>query len=136
MAKRVYEQIIAIRKKCQETEDKIRAELDLTLAEYKGLLALKPEEKIFAANFSSMMQLSPSRGSRVIERLIHRDFIKLDPVPNNRRSIHVSLTAAGIQMQKKIDRKMQECEEKVLSQLSNKQVKDIHKSLELLLEVL
>jgi len=136
MAKRVYEQIIAIRKKCQETEDKIRSELDITLAEYKGLLALKPKDKIFAANYSAMMHLSPSRGSRIIERLIKRDFIQLDPVPNNRRSIHVSLTSAGIQMQKRIDRKMEECEKKVLSQLSNQQVKDIQKSLEILLEVL
>ena len=98
--------------------------------------ALKPKEKIFATNYSSMMQLSPSRGSRVIERLMHRHFIKLDPVPNNRRSIHVSLTSTGIQMQKKIDRKMAECEKKVLSQLSKQQVIDIQKSLEILLEVL
>jgi len=136
MDNNIFELIIAIRKKCFENEEKIRNELNLSLAEYNGLLALNSQTKLFANDFSKSMGLSPSRGSRVIEKLVKNNFIQVEPVPNNRRSLHVSLSRQGISMQKKIRKKMEECEKRITANLTKQQLKQLKANLEMLVGIL
>ncbi len=136
MEQKLFELIIQIRKKCITTEEKIRKEFHLSPAEFNGLLSIHPGEKIQCASYARQMGLSASRGSRVIGKLHDNDFIQLVTVPNNRRSVEVSLTKKGVQMRKILEKQMSECENRFTSQLSEKQIKDIKKSLTLLAEVM
>lgn len=136
MKKPLFELIISIRKKCMQTEEKVRSDLDLTQGEMYGLLALEPGEKIPGMIFSQRMDLSPSRGSRVISRLMHNGYVTLEPVPENRRSVEVSLSPKGKQMRKSVERHMEECEKRITSQLNEKQTRDVRHALGLLAEVM
>jgi DNA-binding MarR family transcriptional regulator len=136
MKKPLFEFIIAIRKKCLQTEEKIRADLDLTQGELYGLLALEPGEKIPGMTFSQRMGLSPSRGSRIVSRLMQNGYVTSEPVPENRRSVEVSLSLKGKQMRKSVERHMEECEKRITSQLDEKQTRDVRHALRLLVEVM
>lgn len=136
MSKPLFELIIQIRKKCLRTEEKIRTELDLTPGEFNGLLSIEPGEKILGAAFSSRMGLSPSRGSRVISRLLENGFIDLEQVPDNRRAVEASLTKSGIAMQKRLFERMGECEGRILSQLDETQAGEVREALTTLVDVM
>lgn len=136
MDPKLFKLIISIRKKCMQTEEKIRSELDLTPGEFNGLLCLDPEEKIIGSEFSQRLGLSPSRGSRVISRMWKNGFIHLEQVPDNRRSVEASLTANGIKMKKKVEARMEECEKRITSQLSEKDSSKIHQALTMLVEAM
>ncbi len=136
MEKKLFELIIEVRKKCLQTEEKIRAELNLSPAEFHGLLALEPKEKILGAVFSERMCLSPSRGSRVISRLLQGGFVEQKVVPDNRRSVEVFLTPEGNKMRKTIQKQMEECEERFSSQLDSNQIVDVKHALEALVNVM
>ena len=82
------------------------------------------------------MGVSASRGSRVIGKLQESGFIQLETVPNNRRIVEVSLTQKGIEMRTVLEKRMSECEKRFKTQISEKQIKDIRKSLTLLAEVM
>ena len=56
--------------------NKIRKKLSLSEAEYKGILCLGEGEKITCQEFSGRMDLSVSRGSRVVDRLCEKKYIE------------------------------------------------------------
>ena len=136
MENKLFELIIQIRKKCIATEEKIQKEFHLSPAEFNGILAIRPEEKMQCTVFARQMGLSASRGSRVIGKLQENGFIQLKTVPNNRRSVEASLTKKGVEMRGVLEKQMLECEKRFTSQLSEKQIKDIRKSLTLLADVM
>ncbi|MGD9347679.1 MAG: MarR family transcriptional regulator, partial [Candidatus Aminicenantes bacterium] len=75
----VDEQLVDIlselRKKCSDNEERIRISLDLSEAEYNGLLCLNNDEKVTCQEFSERMGLSVSRGSRVIDMLFEKGYL-------------------------------------------------------------
>ena len=136
MEKRLFELIIQIRKKCLQTEEKIRSELRMTPGEFNGLLSIEPGEKVLGAAFSQRMGLSASRGSRVIGRMLKSGFIDLEQVPDDRRAVEASLTREGIAMQKRLMARMGECEERILSQLDDAMARNIREALTALVDVM
>ena len=75
MNNRIIDLIIELKKKCSIKEEDIQQEFDLTHAEYRGVVCIEPGEKVMCTDFSLRMQLSPSRGSRIIEKMIEKGFI-------------------------------------------------------------
>jgi DNA-binding MarR family transcriptional regulator len=69
------------------------------------------------------MGLSPSRGSRVLAGMVRRGFLKSVPIPDDRRSVTISLTPKGRKMRADLERKMNACGERLLSPLTNGQKK-------------
>jgi len=136
MSKRLFELIIMLMKKCQFTEARIRNEFGLTLAEYNGLLAIDGDEKILCHAFSKKMGLSASRGSRVIDRLTRKGYVKGEAVPNDRRILKISMTEEGVQLKNFIRIRMDECENMILGELSAKQRKDVRNALQMLAEIM
>lgn len=136
MEQKFFELIIQIRKKCIQTEEKIQKELQISPAEFNGLLSIHPKQKMPCALFSGQMGLSASRGSRVIGKLQENGFIQLKTIPNNRRSVEVSLTKRGLEMRAILEERMAECEKRFITQLSKKQIQEIRKSLTLLADVM
>lgn len=135
MAEKLFDMVVNIMKRCQMTEEKIKNEFALSTAEYNGLMAMIPGEKIPCNALSRRMELSPSRGSRVVDRLVRKGYVHSSQVPNDRRSLELSLTETGIRMRQCIEDKLLECEERMLSTLSESEQDLVRQGLTLLTAV-
>ena len=128
--------IFDLKSKCTWMEDKIFNETRLTPAEYKGIDALTPDDRISAAEFARRMNLSKSRCSRVIEKMMNDGFLRISSVPGDRRSIQLSLTKKGCVTHEKVERLMKQCNQSITKNLSQKQVDTISRSLHKLLSII
>ncbi|UCG29347.1 MAG: MarR family transcriptional regulator [candidate division WOR-3 bacterium] len=136
MSKKLFELIVMLMKKCQLTEAKIRNEFGLSLAEYNALLTIRGDEKMLCHAFSKKMGLSASRGSRIIDRLTKKGFVKGEAVPDDRRTLEISMTDKGIELKNLISKRMDECESNILGKLSTRQREDVRIALEMLSEIM
>jgi len=100
-----------------ETRDNIRNETGLTAAELKGLMSLEIDEEISCQDLSVRMNISVSRGSRVIESLFKKGYLKRTASPTDRRCKKVWLTNSGAQIRKRIDTQIQECEARLVANI-------------------
>ena len=68
---------------CIASEMRIREATGLSPAEYKGIAAVKPGETITGSVLSQKMALSPSRASRVIDKMVKNGYLvrQTDDVP-------------------------------------------------------
>ena len=107
--------LVSLKEKCADAEEGIRRDLKLSAAEYRGLMCLRPEEKINCQDLSARMNLSVSRGSRIIDNLTRKKFLKRVDCVSDRRCKNVWLTAKGVQAKQKIDSQIQECEDKLVA---------------------
>ena len=130
----LYEILTELRKECVASEEKIRRSLNLSEAEYNGLLCLIKDEKITCQEFSERMKLSVSRGSRVIDKLFEKGYIDRMDCSKDRRCKHVEITKSGLDIQQKIDNLRQDCEQKLATNYSKQKLAMMKKELRLLIE--
>jgi len=120
---RFFEIVLLIKRTCVDTEERIRKEFRITQAALNGLLAVGPDESLSGAEFSARMGLSASRGSRVLAAMVRGGFLKSVPIPDDRRSVTISLTPRGRRMRADLERRMDACGEQLLSPLTSVQKK-------------
>ncbi len=125
----LFELILSIKRKCTANEEKIQNELKLTPAEFNGLLGLQPKEEILGNTFAERIRLSPSRGSRVLGKLMESKYVQTKFKPNDRRSVYISLTQLGLNMKRKILYRMEVCEKRICATFSEKEVNRIKQTL-------
>ena len=132
MEKSLLDLIMELKNICMKDEEKIRTLCNISLAEYKGITQIDIEEKITCNLLSQKMDLSPSRGSRIIDSLVRRDYFLRTTNPGDRRSFVISLSPKGLKIRKKIKQERSSCEERISNKFSKKQVKIIKEALELI----
>jgi DNA-binding MarR family transcriptional regulator len=118
-----------LKKECAASEEKIRRSLDLSEAEYNGLLCLNKSEKITCQEFSERMNLSVSRGSRVIDMLFEKGYLDRVDCFEDRRCKHIEITKSGIKVRRKIDKQRQACEQKLAADYSEQKLVMLKKEL-------
>jgi DNA-binding MarR family transcriptional regulator len=128
----LFELILAIRRKCQCNEEQIQQELGLSAAEFNGLMVLGSGQAVPGGEFAGRMGLSPSRGSRVLNRLVTDGLVKAELSLKDRRAISISLTPRGARMKGRITEHMQACESRICRKLDNAGVGQVRRALELL----
>ncbi len=134
--KNLFELILSIKRKCQANEDRIQHETGISQAEFNGLLVLNPDESVPGAVFAQRMGLSPSRGSRVLTKLMNSGYVNSEFKPDDRRSVSIRLTPDGIKMKNRIFNRMQECETRICSGIDECKIDQIREALELLEQAL
>lgn len=134
--KKVIDLIIELKRKCQLKEEDIREEVDVMESAYNTFLALEPGNELSSKEFAEKLDLSPSRGTRVIEKLVKDGSLKRKRSEEDRRRVSVSLTEKGIEEKKKIESLKNECEERIISNFSENEIKKIRGILKDLVEVL
>jgi DNA-binding MarR family transcriptional regulator len=112
--------LVSLAEKCSGAVDRLRKDLGLTSSEYRGMICLLPEDKISCRELSSKMDLSVSRGSRIIESLFKKGFIDRVDCSSDRRCKKVWLTEKGIRARVKISAHIDGCEEKLLADIPDK----------------
>jgi len=129
MKKSVINLIIDLKFNCMAKEKKIIIELGLSPAEYRGILSIVPGSEIPCNILSRKMGLSVSRGSRVIDKLINNGYLKEKHSKTDQRVINVELSAKGIKTQRKIQNMLEDCEQKILKNMSEKELESFTASL-------
>lgn len=132
----LFELILSIKRKCQANEDRIQEEMGISQAEFNGLLVLNPDEALPGAEFAQRMGLSPSRGSRVLTKLMDSGYVNTEFKPGDRRSVSISLTNDGVSIKSRIYDRMQECETRICSGMDECRIDQIREALELLEQAL
>lgn len=126
---RLVDILVELRKECAANEEKIRRSLDLSEAEYNGLLCLNKGEKITCQEFSARMNLSVSRGSRVIDMLFEKGYLDRVDCFEDRRCKNVKLTKNGAAIRRKIDSNRQDREQKLAADYSEQKLAMLKKEL-------
>jgi DNA-binding MarR family transcriptional regulator len=132
MSERLFELILAVKRKCQGNEEQIQEEFGLSQAEFNALIVLNDGQKISGCEFAERMGLSPSRGSRVLHKLVTDGYVKALPGPTDRRAIMISLTPKGRGIKQQISERMDACENRICAGLERTSVARIKHALELL----
>ena len=92
-------------------ENKIRTKLDLSEAEFNGILCIGEAEKLTCQEFSRRMNLSVSRGSRVVDRLWIKKYIERVDCDTDRRCKNLWLTEEGKNLRQMIANEIQAFED-------------------------
>jgi DNA-binding MarR family transcriptional regulator len=129
MRKNVIEVIFMLKSKCCTKEEKIREELKVSPAEFKGLISIEPGVIVPCKVLSQKMGLSVSRGSRVIEKLMKSGYMEEVKTSGDRRVMNVTLSKKGINTQRKIMKILQDCEHKILKNFSKPELESLIASL-------
>jgi DNA-binding MarR family transcriptional regulator len=136
MSRRFFDLILALKRKCQRNEEEIQEELGLSQAEFNALIVLDEGQEVSGCEFAERMALSPSRGSRVLNRLVADGYVKTLTGAADRRALVISLTPEGKQVRQRIIDHMESCENRICGSLDEASVEQIRHALALLEGVL
>jgi DNA-binding MarR family transcriptional regulator len=136
MNTRLIDAVVLLKNCCLEIEDEIITRFSISPSEYRALLEIKPGEILTGKIYSARMNLSVSRGSRVIEGLIKNKLLKHEDFTDDRRCNMVSLTNIGIKIRKEIDEMLDECENEIFDKVPETEFMDIKTSISKLTDIL
>ena len=107
---------------------------DLSIAEYRGIMAQRNGEEMTCQEMARVMDLSPSRSSRVIENLVKKGYIIRRISRRDRRSVAVKLSHRGREVKEKIKKNRKLLEHSLEENFSDDEIAMICNSLRMLLE--
>lgn len=81
---------------CQVKIERTAHNLNLTVAEFKLIRAIRDEEVLSAGELAKRLGLSSSRITRIIEGLVKKNIVQKDSGGSDRRVVHIRLTAVGL----------------------------------------
>ena len=114
----VYE----MKKRCAAIDNKLMEHLNLSQSELLFFSSLDQCTGISSPELAKNMGLSPSRISRVIEKLVVDGYLDRNIDKTDRRAITLCLTDEGKKIRAEIDKNRQECEARLLNVLPQSDV--------------
>jgi len=136
MNRSFFDLIQQIKIRCSTTEKEIWDALDITEAEFAALRLIRSGETFQNCEFADKMNISVSRGSRLVNQLQKKGYFQISPVPDNRRSLAISLTAKGASIQTEIIDQIKLREEVCLSHLDKDERLAVYDNLETVIRLL
>jgi DNA-binding MarR family transcriptional regulator len=133
--KRIVDSIFLLKRRCMFKIEDLSAEAGLVPREMAAIESLEPGERVSGNELSRRMELSPSRGSRIIERLIRKGYLVRETDPGDRRAVLISLSERGGEQKRKIDSLKDDCERLLRSKLEGEQLDRVREGMEILLKV-
>ena len=115
--------------KCSEHRKRHLEDLSLSKAEFNGLICMDKNQKITCKDFSERMGLSLSRGSRIIDRLVQKNYIQRIDSTSDRRCKMIYLTEKGKKARVQINDVIRKCEKKLTSSFSHDKLDRLKKDL-------
>lgn len=114
--------VYQMKKKCAHIDQKLMDELGITQSELLFFSSLDECTAVNSNELSRTMGLSPSRISRVVDKLVISGYLDRNTDLSDRRAITLCLTDKGKKIKDKIDKERQFCENQVLKVLPNEEV--------------
>lgn len=133
---KIIEALLILKNNCVSHLDSIRLEIKLSPSEFNCILSIDKNEKLSCQSLSAKMGLSASRGSRVINKLISKGYLKEEKHRKDKRCNLISLTPNGMKVKKKIDELINGCEKRIKSRLLKDEANTIISAFKKLIEVM
>lgn len=128
--------LYGLKARCVITELDIMTETGLSPAEYNGLAAMEPGEMVCGSTVSQKMNLSPSRASRVIDKMVQHGYIHRETDTVDRRKCNITLADKGLEVKKKIKKLRTSCEARLRKHLSEQEIQDFSQTLKKIVAVM
>ena len=110
----IMSMVYEMKKKWLQVDHKLMEDLKISQSELLFFSALSNCQGITSPELAKNMGLSPSRVSRVVDKLFVNGYLDRNTATNDRRVITLCLTAKGKAIRTKIDKVRNECEERLL----------------------
>lgn len=108
-------------------------QLKLSPAQFQFFIVLPGDGKMIQyTDVASLLKLSQSRSSRVIDALVKDGFVERNNETKDRRRVQLRLTPKGRQTKKSIDGYKNKCEKYLKNKLSDEKLQIIINSLDIL----
>lgn len=128
--------IFRLKSKCIENETKIMKESNLSQSEFNGIENLNPGELISGKHFSEKLDLSPSRASRIVERMVQKGFLLRNFDSRDRRKCQISLSDKGLKIKRQIKMMRSSCEKKFQKMFSPREIETFSRSIKKTIKIL
>ncbi len=107
---------------------------DLSITEYRGIMAFEDEQEMTCREMAKVMGLSPSRSSRVINNLVQKGYFIRRTSSRDRRSVVVTLSKKGIEAKEKIKENQEKLEKSLQQKITDNELNMIKNSLKILID--
>jgi MarR family transcriptional regulator, organic hydroperoxide resistance regulator len=118
----ILDLVFEMKKKCAVIDNQLMDQLHLSQSELLFFSSLDQCTGISSPELAKNMGLSPSRISRVIEKLVVDGYLDRNIDKTDRRAITLCLTDDGKKIRAEIDKHRQECETRILQVLPDSDV--------------
>lgn len=126
---RIFDILDQIHKNWNTKINDLIKSLDITLAEYNFFTVFDDYHTLTCASISKKMDLSLSRVSRVIDRMVLNDLITRKMSPFDRRAISLKLSNKGMEVYNKIMQFKIENENSIHQNFNKEEVRELESSL-------
>ena len=131
----LIDSILELKNRCTIAEE-IGMENQLSLREISCIIEVGRGDRICSKELSTAINLSPSRGSRIITKLVDRGLLESALCLNDKRYIELTLSTAGRLCLESIEQKKVACEKEILEKLAKSEKETVEEGLTLLLRAL
>ena len=131
----MIDKILEFREMCR-LEGEIGKDCGLSAREIRCILTVAQQGVLSSKDLSRLVDLSPSRGSRVIGHLVDRGLILVHQNDQDRRSVELSLSEEGEKCRRKIEEDKAKCEARLLASLTEEERELVQNGLDLLIKAL
>lgn len=122
-----------LNEQCCHLSDPGGGDSHLTAKDLQVLLTLNAGESVPSVDLAKRNSLSPSRMSRIIDKLAIRGLLHREADEHDRRYSRVSLTDEGMSVNRSTAGFKKQCEEKIRARMSDSEFEIIQKALHLLI---
>lgn len=101
---------------------------DLSIEQYNVLRILRGQKgnPINLQDIQERMINKMSNTTRLVDKLLKKDFVKRITCKNNRRKVEISITKTGLEILKELDPRIDGTESKITSPLNPKELKQLN----------
>ena len=114
--------VFEMKKKCAAIDNQLMDQLHLSQSELLFFSSLDQCIGVSSPELAKNMDLSPSRISRVIEKLVVDGYLDRNTDKSDRRAITLCLTDEGKKVKAEIDKSRNECETRLLKILPDSEI--------------
>ena len=130
----ILELIYELKKKCIQGDEDFFNSLDISQAEYNMFLCLKDCKHFNSYSVAEKMQLSLSRVSRIVDKMVTKEYLTRTTNKSDRRAIDIKMTPLGKEIMTKIIEYRFNRETNLCDKIATKDVDVIKTSLNKLIE--
>lgn len=98
----ILDLIYELKKKCTQRDEEFFNATEITQAEYNMFLCLRNCKHFNSYSVAEKMQLSLSRVSRIIDKMVNKDFLSRTTNKLDRRAIDIKITEKGKEIMNQI----------------------------------
>lgn len=108
-------------------EDELFARFDLTPQQYNALRLLKGEHPgaLQTLDLAARLVSRAPDITRLVDKLVERGLVARDRPADNRRVVHIAITAAGLALLRDLRKPIGDCHARQLGHLSARELRDL-----------